>query len=465
MKYLRHVLRSTPALLALLILGLAPPASAHQEPPGCNGSGIAISIFAFFADGVTPAVGVNATECETLVFKAAIGYASQPPGNCAFQDGHLLIRTPDGVQHDVTPPGGIDVAGAPLSPGSPGPIVGLPVTYVVNPNDVILGQVIARTSYNQDPNFSLGISHTGPGANDSVGFNNGGSSIGVSIAPCPDTFCAPGSCDPAATSPQFPGRQGLCVLDAPPVCPGDDCNTGSCDTQTQACVRTPVNDSTVCDSDANGNPVPDPAGDCVHPGCEAGVCVASHVVDPDSTVCTDIDPADGVCAGCEAGVCVQTHVPDCVNGNCGNRGMIGLASRRTPAQRNAAGTQLDGLRLAMRPLNADIIDPSDKDVTVEMSNANGVFYSVTLPAGSLKLSGHYYKYKNEAARKTGGISRLTIWRKRGGRNQIYVDAWGNLSGATAEMDSSVTIGGTVYHHDGTWTPISSGWKLPLSSGQ
>jgi hypothetical protein len=482
-------------LAGFLVLATARGASAHQFPAGCSGSGISISIMAFFADGVTSAVGVPASECETLVYKASIGYAAAPPGNCAFQDGHLIVTTPDGVEHDVTPMGGINVAGNPLSPVDPGPINGTPVTYVVSPADVVGGQVIASVSYNQSVNFPKGISHTG--VMDGVGFNNGGSSVPVDVAPCPTTFCAPNVCDPSATDPvNFPGRMGLCVAGTPPVCPGDDCNTGRCDTATDMCVKDPVQDSTVCDSDAQGNPVVDNPGDCVHPGCEAGVCVPDHIPDPDSTTCTtvpdqpndcvhpgceagvcvpnhitdpdstvcgpDLDPTDAICPGCEGGVCIQDHIP-CPK--CGNRGDIRLASRRTPAQQAKAGTSLDALRIALRPLTTDVIDPTGKDITVEMSNANGVVYSTTLPAGSLTLSGRYYRYSNPDAKYAGGISRFTLWRKPNGRTQIYVDAWGNLGDATSQMNSAVIIGGVKYNHDGTWKPVPAGWRLPNSSGQ
>src|SRR5262249_42490184 len=87
--------------------------------------------------------------------------------------------------------------------------------------------------------------------------------------------------------------------------------------------------TTCTDTDSNA---------CTTAGCEAGVCVQTHVTktcDPSTNECKNnpvCDPADGQCkstnkadstkctdtdeqscttAGCEAGVCVQTHITSC----------------------------------------------------------------------------------------------------------------------------------------------------------
>ena len=100
----------------------------------------------------------------------------------------------------------------------------------------------------------------------------------------------------------------------------------ACDPATGLCEHPAVPDSDPCtDSDANA---------CTTAGCEAGACVQAHnetVCTPDTNECTSdpaCDPATGACdhppvgdstpctdsgdvcfnAGCEAGVCVQTHL-------------------------------------------------------------------------------------------------------------------------------------------------------------
>jgi hypothetical protein len=442
MKHLKQVLRSGPVLLAFMIIGIAPHASAQQIPPGCSGSGITITIQAFLADGTTSAVGTAVSPCETLVFDASMGYALLPPGNCSFEQGALVLTTPDGVDHNVSPLLGIF---DPLQPGlnQPlGPLAGLliagllnvnthSVTYVVNPADakgacaggsndgtactlanqgaVCTGggtcqglEVTASTSYNQSPSFPLGVSFNNAGP-PQAGFNSGFAKIPVSVAPCGGTFCAPQICDPTAQSDP-PGRTGLCVAGTPPVCP-----------------VVPPDDQ---------NPL------CFQATCD---------VPTDKCVTTAIEPPPSICR----------RIP------CGNRGSIARQAAQSSALGAAAATgRLDKLSLALRPATADPIDPTGMDVTVLMSTDNGQFFSATLPAGSLKKQGNYYKYRNSAASTQGGISRLTIWRKRYGKTQIYADAYGDLSGAKSVMDSAVVIGGVQYNHDGTWTAVPNGWKFP-----
>src|SRR5207249_3979446 len=107
---------------------------------------------------------------------------------------------------------------------------------------------------------------------------------------------------------QSGSQQTGAILLCPP-CAGDECNTRECpDTGPSAgtCVTTPLV-SQPCTSVTDPNP-------CTMPGCEinaqgVGVCTADHIKKPDSTVCApDTTPGDACTPGCEAGVCVQTHV-------------------------------------------------------------------------------------------------------------------------------------------------------------
>jgi hypothetical protein len=398
MKYLRHASRCVPVLVGILLLASAPAARAQQIPPGCTGTGVSINISVFFADGVTGALGTPVNECETLVYVATIAY--NPNGNnCAFQDGALIITTADGVEHDVTPAGGIrgPINGGPLTVGDAGPVVGVPLNYVVDPADVVGGQITAVASYNVSNNFPKGVTFIGPPGG-VAGVSQASTSVPVDVQACPTTFCAPQVCDPAATDPvNFPGRQGLCEAGTPPLCPlpagvDPNCFEPFCDLATDACSSKPI--------------VPTPA-----------VCSTS---------------------------------------NCGNRGRI--VARNAPS--------LDMLGFALRSLSLVFVDPSNQDVSVQISNANGVCYSATLPAGSLVLKGNYYRYINAHAKNApGGIKKMTIWERRG-QTQIYADAYGDLSACTLpDMTTNVSIGNTVFTHVGTWIQTSSGWRLPLSAAQ
>ena len=141
--------------------------------------------------------------------------------------------------------------------------------------------------------------------------------------------------------------------------------------------------------------------------------------------------------------------------NCGNRGRIVL--KNAPA--------LDFLSIALRPLAMVFVDPSNQVVTLEMSDADGVCFSTTLPAGSITLKGSYYRYTNNDAKNSGGIKKITIWDRKG-QTQIYADAFGDLSGCDKPMMTTrVVIGATTFVHVGTWIPTNSGWRLPLSASQ
>jgi hypothetical protein len=121
---------------------------------------------------------------------------------------------------------------------------------------------------------------------------------------------------------------GVCVqAHVTTPCTALECNTAACNAD-HICVQTPAGDSTAC-TDTDGN-------NCTTAGCELGACVQTHVTTPctalecntaacdathtcvqtpvsDSTACTDTDGVACTTAGCEAGICVQTHISDCVS--------------------------------------------------------------------------------------------------------------------------------------------------------
>src|SRR5947208_1477478 len=87
-------------LVSLVILGIAPLARAHQDPPACSTTGVTLELTVFRADGTTPVGNGTVSPCETLVYQALL---SDPAGDCAFEGGDLFITTADGVNHTVTP--------------------------------------------------------------------------------------------------------------------------------------------------------------------------------------------------------------------------------------------------------------------------------------------------------------------------------------------------------------------------
>src|SRR5439155_26077136 len=97
------VMRRAPLLLAaaMMLLGGARAAWAHQDPATCNHPGVAIEFFTFRSDGVTPISGTDTVSpCETIVYQVRL--TKQPdPTVCAFEAGTIFITTPDHVQRDV----------------------------------------------------------------------------------------------------------------------------------------------------------------------------------------------------------------------------------------------------------------------------------------------------------------------------------------------------------------------------
>src|SRR5436190_2204703 len=124
--------------------------------------------------------------------------------------------------------------------------------------------------------------------------------------PCPDSdgnACTTAGCNGAGVCDQNHMTQ---------PCPGpDECN-GGCDPTTGQC--TPKTSTPCTDTDGNV---------CTIAGCEAGVCVQTHMSASDSTPCPDSDGNACTTAGCNgAGVCDQNHMtqpcpgPDECNGGC-----------------------------------------------------------------------------------------------------------------------------------------------------
>src|SRR5881628_3373526 len=125
----RFALRVAVATLVLGVLTLASAREgwAHQDPSGCMGSGVNAQLFVMFADG-SDATGATFTPCESIHYQAKLCPSG---GNTCNVQGDAqttwTITTPDGVPHDVMPPGGI-----PLITGSSPCVTSLELDYTVN---------------------------------------------------------------------------------------------------------------------------------------------------------------------------------------------------------------------------------------------------------------------------------------------------------------------------------------------
>jgi hypothetical protein len=133
------------ALFAVSI-HIQPGVGAHQDPARCtlNSAGVAIGVFR--SDGVTPVAG-TVQSGETIRYQSTL-FNGPPPSFCNFSGGTLVVTTPDGVVHDVTPGGGIPLV------TNASPFSSALVDYVVSEADVNASDLLQATTQ-----YTSGESH------------------------------------------------------------------------------------------------------------------------------------------------------------------------------------------------------------------------------------------------------------------------------------------------------------------
>lgn len=147
---------------------------------------------------------------------------------------------------------------------------------------------------------------------------------------------------------------------------------------------------------------------------------------------------------------------------CGNNGRIILASKTAKTDQGSITASLRG------PLAS--IDPPTQDVTFTVSNANGICFTQTVPAGSSgwTVRPGTISYDNpdgdvSARGTTPGIASITFRERasQGGQIQIKVSAVGDTEGCNlADMTTTVTVGSFAFSHGGTWKTTPTGWRFP-----
>ena len=135
----------------MLVLAAASAALAHQDPPGCSATGVAIQIQLFRSDGVTPVVG-TVQDCEQLVYKTILS-PSPSPGTCAYSGGTFTFTSPNAVVTTVD--SSVPCLGGTISPCVSGvnSDASGPSPYTVSPADVVGGNITAHA------NYSGGVAH------------------------------------------------------------------------------------------------------------------------------------------------------------------------------------------------------------------------------------------------------------------------------------------------------------------
>jgi len=112
----------------LLVVSQSGIALAHQDPPGCESTGVSISLTLYRADGVTAVGGGTVEDGESVVYQTSL---ARPVGACSFEGGAITIDPagPTGPI-DVTPNGGVPCIG-PTAPCVTS-IDSKPLSYVVD---------------------------------------------------------------------------------------------------------------------------------------------------------------------------------------------------------------------------------------------------------------------------------------------------------------------------------------------
>jgi len=141
-------------VFAIMVLTSTGPASADQDPAGCDASGLGLSFQVFRADGTTAIGGGNTVEDGELIkYRATLSALGAP--NCAFEGGTWQITDPGGV---ITNLGAVPrIGGTGVSS-----VTSALISYTVDHGDEsVLQQILASVSY------SGGTSHDS--VNDTLG--------------------------------------------------------------------------------------------------------------------------------------------------------------------------------------------------------------------------------------------------------------------------------------------------------
>ena len=128
----------------------------------------------------------------------------------------------------------------------------------------------------------------------------------------------------------------------------------------------------------------------------------------------------------------------------------------------ANAPRLDSIELHARIVPISSIDPASEPFTLELSDPNGVLFTITLNPGDITTTngGKRWLYRNPAAKTAGGIYRLSIAPRHDVNEGYRVDilAYGDLSAATdPNISTFIVVGGDSFFDNGPWTPHKNGW--------
>ena len=306
-------------LVALVILADGRNGWTHQEPAGCVGSTVGLSLDPPERDGdgdglpdapMDPDSTALPLDGETIFYRARLGMGSASA--CAFEGGTLTIITPDGVHHDVTPASGIPcIGGGPTCPLAE--FVSKFVPYVANKLDRSGGVLEAQAVYtnglshqgNPDApgeaasaTLPIGLLFCGDGTLTSTKRCSGTKSPCSATVGCPaGESCTDGErCDPAAI-PDGCAVPGTCGS----VGTAAQCTCLPCGDTAPMC-NGPCPAGQVCSTNGTGCGCITPCANATAPTC-GGVCPAGQTCASNGTGCGCITPCASATAPACGGVC------------------------------------------------------------------------------------------------------------------------------------------------------------------
>jgi len=109
------------------------------------------------------------------------------------------------------------------------------------------------------------------------------------------------------------------------------------------------------------------------------------------------------------------------------------------------------------------LDPENEAFHVVLSNANGVVYEGSLPAGALEQRGKKFRFVDRAARSGAGtydgLFKVEVAAAQADAGtRVTIEAYGDLDAATlAEMTITITLGDDAVYRADVWATKAYGW--------
>ncbi len=156
-----------------------------------------------------------------------------------------------------------------------------------------------------------------------------------------------------------------------------------------------------------------------------------------------------------------TGLPDKCNNSC-----KGLVCKDPSKIRLATAPRLDQWKAhgVLVPMEGSPIDFSAGDVSVILTKppvravTGQLVFEASLPPGAVGArSNGGFKYKNHAAKQTGGIYTLSASPTNDGTFKVTVISYGDLSGAEEDMVTHFLVNGHEWTVHALWRHVNSGW--------